>query len=100
MSDDRTMPVSSNLAHVLTSAIDSAAAAAATKSTAEIKHEYEYLGPKDISGISIISFPSSINPSDPAQQPTRSVKASASEMFMMCNDDSHGGLGSTNWIPG
>ena len=100
MSDDSAMPLSSNLAHARTSAIDSAAAAAATKYTAEVKRAHERLGLKDTAVILIISFPSSINPSDAAQQLTRSVKSYVSDIIMICNDDSHEGLNSTNWIPG
>ncbi|MEP2272376.1 MAG: hypothetical protein ABJI23_13850, partial [Marinobacter sp.] len=53
-----------------------------------------------ISRISVLPFPSSINPSDAGQQLTSSVKASASDMLMMCNDDSHEGFSSADWIPG
>ena len=100
MSDDRAMPVSSNLAHARTSAIDSASAAASKKRTAEVKQAYKRLGLKDIARISVLPFASSANPSDAAQQLTRSVEASASNILMICNDDSHEGLSDTNWISG
>ena len=51
MSVDRAMPVSSNLAHARTSAIDSAAAAAAIKHTAEGKRAYKHLGLQDVACI-------------------------------------------------
>ena len=100
MSDDRTMPMSSNLAHVRTSAIDYAAAAAAKKPTAVVQRAYKHPGLKDISRIPVPPFPSSINPSEAATQLTRSVKASASDIVMICNDCSYKGLSSTDRIPG
>ena len=100
MCDDSTMPVSSTLAHARTSAIDSAAAGVAKKYTADVQRMYKHLGLKDISRISVLPVPSSINPSDAAQQPTRSVKAPASDILRTCNDGSHEGLSFTDWIPG
>ena len=52
------------------------------------------MGLKDISRNSVLPFPSSINPSDAAQQLTRSIKDSTSDIR------SHKGLSSTDWIPG
>ena len=60
--------------------------------TGEVKWAYKHLGLEDIARISIILFPSSINSSDAAQQLTRSVKSSASDMLMMCTDDGHEGF--------
>ena len=100
MPDDRTMPVSSSLAHARTTAIDSAATNLAIKHTADVQRAYKHLGLKQISRISVLHFPYSINPSDAVQQLTRSVKASASDMIMMSNDGSHEGLSPTDWIPG
>ena len=99
MSDDRSMPVSCNHAHARTTAIDSAAAAV-KKHTADVQQAYKHLGLKDISRISVLPLLSSINPSDAAQQLTRSVRASTSDHLMIYNDGSHEGLSSTNWIPG
>ena len=98
MSDDRAMPVSPSLAHARTSAIDSAAAAAAKKHTADVKRAHKHLGIKDTSRISVLPFPSSINHPDAAEQLARSAKASASDI--QYNDDSHDGHSSNNWIPG
>ena len=83
LSDDHAMPVSSNLAHAQTSAIDSAVAVAVKTHTTGVTRACEHLGRKDISRISVFPFPSSINPFDAAQQLTRSVKASASDVLMM-----------------
>ena len=98
MSDDRAVPVSSNFTHARTAAITSAAAA--KQHTADVQRAYKHLGLKDISRISVLPFPSSINPSDAMQQLPRSVKASTSDIRMMCNDDIHEGLSSTDWIRG
>ncbi|MEP4209485.1 hypothetical protein [Marinobacter alexandrii] len=83
-----------------TSAIGFAAAAASTKHIAEVKRAYKHVGLQDIARIFIMPFPSSINPSDPAQQLIRSVKASVSDILRMCNDNSHEGLSPSNWILG
>ena len=50
MSDDRVMPLSSNLTRARTTAID-AAAVAAIKNTADVKRMYKHLGHQDISRI-------------------------------------------------
>ena len=78
----------------------SSAAAAAEKLTADVQGEYEHLGPKHISRIYVLPFLSSTNPSDAGHQLTRSVKASASDILVTCNDGSREGLSSTDWIPG
>ena len=82
MSDGRAMPVSSNLSHARTSAIDAAAAAAAAanKLPVDVKRAYKHLGLKDIPRISVLRFPFWINPSDAAQLLARSVKASAPDV--------------------
>ena len=80
--------------------IDSAAAATATKHTANVKRAYKHLGLKDVSDISVLPFPFLINPSETAQQLTRYIKASASDILMMYNGGSYEGLSSTDWIPG
>ena len=56
MSDDRAISVSSKLAHARTTAIESAAAAAAKKHTADVQRAYKHLGVKDISRIFCCTF--------------------------------------------
>ena len=50
MSDDHAMPVSSNLAHARASAINSAAAVAAAKHTADVKRAYKHPGSSGLRG--------------------------------------------------
>ena len=100
VSDTRAMPVSSNIAHAQSAAIEAAAAAAAAKHTAGVKRAYRHLGLKDIARISILPFPSSINPSEAAQQLTRSAKLSTSDILVKCDENNHEGIKAVKWIPG
>ena len=65
MPDDRALAVSSSLFHARTTAVDSAAAAGAKKHTADVKRAYN-TSVSETSRISVLSFPSSIDPSDAA----------------------------------
>ena len=71
-----------------------------TKDTAEVKLAYKHLGLKDIARINILPSPCSIKPSDAAQLLARSAKSSASDILLMCNDDSHEEFRPSDWISG
>lgn len=97
---DRAKPVSSNLAHACTAAIDPADAAAKATLSASVVHVYIHLGHKDVTRISVLPFPASANKVDGAQQLVHSTKSAASEILIRCDDRCTEGFRSRDWVPG
>ena len=91
MPDDRAMPVSSSLVHARTSAIDSAAATAATKHTAEVKTGVQNTSVSKIS-LAIQSFLSP--PRSTLRTPSNNSLVRSRPSRLMCNDGSHESLSS------
>ena len=97
--DDRAYPVSSNLARVRASELAAAEAAADAAHAAKTDRAYNIIQLKDRPRIASLPFPSSVDPSEAAQQLTRSVKASLSDILFFC-DERFEGLDSAEWVPG
>ena len=97
---DRATPVSSRLAHARTAAIAAADAAADAKHETSVRRAYVTLGIKDVARIATLPFPASVSNSAGAQQLTRSVKATMTEILMLSDDRCTEGLNSPSWVPG
>ncbi|CAN0580713.1 unnamed protein product, partial [Laminaria digitata] len=97
--DDRAHPVSSNLARARASELATAEAAADAAHAAKTDRAYNIIQLKDRPRIASLPFPSSVDPSEAAQQLTRSVKASLSDILLFC-DERFEGLDSAEWVPG
>ena len=91
--DDRAKPVSSNVAHARTSAIDAATVTAAAKPITSV--ERLYVTPLDyIDRISTFPFSSSVNQSEDAQQFIRTTKFCLLGMLMPRDERNSEGLSS------
>lgn len=97
--DTRVLPLSSIGGQAQSPATGAADADGATKHTINGIRAYKHVGLKDIARISILLFPCSINRSDAAQQLTRLVTFSASDILVRCDEDSHKGIHPTEWVP-
>ena len=100
VTDDRTKPVSSELARARTSAIATAAATAKATLGDSVKRGYVKLPVTGVARICVLPFPKSLNKCDGAQQLTRSVKSAMSDVLLHCDDRCTEGLRSPTRVPG
>ena len=100
LSDDRTKPVFSDLSRERT--VELATAAALAKSTLDdsVRRAYVKLPHKDVSRISVLPLPASLNTSDGTQQLTRSAWSAITDILMRCDDRCQEGVGTPTWVPG
>lgn len=94
MPDTRAMLVSSNVDHAKTASIDSVPPAGAAKHTTDDQRAYKHIC------ILILPFPFSVDPSEAAQQLSRSVEASTFDVLVRYNVHSHKRIRSTAWVSG
>ena len=86
MSGDHTKPISSGLARARTVELATAAATAEAMLDDSVRRAYVKLSYKDVSRISVLMFPASLNKSDGTQQLTRWVSSAMSDILMRCGD--------------
>ena len=87
-SSDRTKPVSSVLACERTAELATAPALAKSMLDDSVRRAYVKLSYKDVSRISALPFPASLNKSDGTQKLTRSVRSAMTDILMGCDDRS------------
>ena len=75
MTDDRVKPLSFDLARARSSAIETTDATEEAKQVTSVRRVHITIRHKDVSHISVLTFPASLNKADGAQQLTRSVKS-------------------------
>ena len=80
VSGDRTKPVSSGLARERTAELATAAALAKSTLDDSVRRAYLKLSYKDVSRISVLPFPASLNKFDGTQQLTRSVRSAMTDI--------------------
>ena len=78
-------PIYSDLARARTAEIATAAATAKATLDDSIRRAYVKLSYIDVSRISVLSFPASLNNSDDTQQLTPSVRPATSDILMRCD---------------
>ena len=100
MSGDCTKPVSSDLARKRTAELATAAALATSTLDDPVRGAYVKLSYKDVSRISVLPFPASLNKSDGTQQLTCSVRSAMTDILMRCNDRCQEGKRAPTWVPG
>ena len=100
VSGDHTKSVSSYLVRTRTSAIATAPATAKATLDDSVKCANDKPPYEDVSRISVLPFPTSLNKSDGAQQLTPSVKSAMSDVLMRCDDRCTEGVRSPTWVPG
>ena len=100
VSGDHTKPVSSELARARTSEMATAAATAKATLDDSVKRAYVKLSYKDVSCISVLPFPASLNKSDGAQQLTRTLRSATSDILMRSDDRCTEGVRSPAWVTG
>ena len=100
VSGDRTKPVSSGLARERTTELATAAALAKSTIDYSARRAYVKLSYTDVSRISVLPFPASLNKSDGTQQLTRSVRSAMTDILMRCDDRCQGGVRAPTWVPG
>ena len=76
--------------------------AALAKSTLDdsVRRAYVKLSHKDVSRISVLPFPASLNKSDGTQQLTRSVRSAMTDVLMRCDDRCQEGVRAPTRVPG
>ena len=97
---DRTKPFSSDLARERTAELATAAALAKFARDDSVRRAYVKLSYRDVSRISVLPFPASLNNSDGTQQLTRSVRSAMTDIFMPCDDSCQEGVRAPGWVPG
>ena len=100
MSSDRTKPVSSDSTRERTAQLATAAALAKSTLDDSVRRAYVKLSYKDVSRISVLPFPASLNKSDGTQQLTRSVRSAMTDILMRCDDRCQEGIRAPAWVPG
>ena len=100
VSGDHTKPVSSDLARERTAELATAAALAKCTLDDSVRRAYVKLSHKDVSRISVLPFPASLNKSDGTQQLTRSVRSSMTDILMRCDNRCQEGVRAPTWVPG
>ena len=100
IANDLAKPVSSNVAHARTSAIDAAAVAADALPISSVERLCVTTPLRDIDRISTLPFSSSANQSEAAQQPIRTTKSCLSGTLMLCDERNPEGLRSATWVLG
>ena len=100
VSDDRTKPVSSDLARERTAELATAAALAKSTLDDSVRRAYVKLSHKDVPRIYLLPFPASLNKSDGTQQLTRSVWSAITDILMRCDDRCQEGVRAPTWVPG
>ena len=100
VSGERTKPVSSDLALERTAELATAAALAKSTLDDSVRRAYVKLSYKDVSRISVLPFPASLNKSDGTQQLTRSVRSAMTDILMRCDDRCQEGVRAPTWVPG
>ena len=100
VSGDRTKPVSSNLARERTAKLDTPTALAKSTLGDSVRRTCVKLSYKDVSRISVLPFPASLNKSDGTQQLTRSVRSAMTDIVMRCHDHCQESVRAPKWVPG
>ena len=100
VSGDRTKPVSSDLARERTAKLATAAALAKLTLDDAVRRAYVKLSYKDVSRISVLPLPASLNKSDGTQRLTRSVRSAMTDILMRCDDRCQEGVRAPTWVPG
>lgn len=86
VTDDRGEPVSSNLTHACTAAVDIDDAGPKIKHTACVRHANIHAGLRDVASISAPSFPAYLSKEESAQQLVCSTMSALSKIVMSCDD--------------
>ena len=86
VSGDHTKSIFQDLARARTAEIATAAATARATLNDSVRRAHVTLSYKDVSRISVLPFPASLNKSDSTQQLTRLVGPAMSDIFMRCDD--------------
>ena len=99
VSGDRTKPVSCDFSHGRIAEL--AIAAALSKSTLDdsVRRAYVELSYKDVSRISVLRFPASLNKADGTQQLTRSIGSAMTDVHMRSDDRCQEGVRAPTWVP-
>ena len=100
VSGDRTKPVSSDLACKRTAELATTTALAKSTLDDSARRAYVKLSYKDVSRISALPFPASLNKSDGTQQLTRSVRSAITDVLMRYDDRCREGVRAPTWVPG
>ena len=100
VSGDRTKPVSSDLARERTAELATAAALAKSTLDDSVRRAYVKLSHQDVSRISVLAFPASLNKFDGTQQLTRSVRSALTDILMGCDDRCQEDARAPTWVPG
>ena len=99
MLGDRTKPVSSDLARKRAAALTTAAALAKYTLDDSVRRACVKLSYKDVSRISVLPFPASLNKCDGTQKLTRSVRSAMTDKLMRCDDRCQEGVRAPTWVP-
>ena len=99
VSGDHIKPISLDLARARTA--ENATAAAIAKATLDdsVRRAYVKLSYKNVSRISVLPCPASLNKSDGTHF-TRSIRSAMSDILMHCNDRCTEGVRSPAWVTG
>ena len=100
MSGDRIKPVSWHLARARTAEFATAAALAKSTLNDSVRRAYVKLSHKDVSRISVLPFPATLNKSDTTQHLTRSVRYAMTGILMRCDDRCQEGVRVPTWVTG
>ena len=100
VSGDRTKPVSLDSARERTAELATAAALAKSTLDDSVRRAYVKLSYKDVSRISVLLLPASLNKFDGTQQLTRSVRSAMTDILMRCDDRCQEGVRAPTWVPG
>ena len=100
VSSDHNKPIYSDLARARTAEIATAAATAKATLDDSVRRAYVKLSYKDVSRISVLPFPASLNKSDGPQQVTRSVRSAMTDILMRCGDRCTEGIRAPAWVSG
>ena len=99
-SGDCTKPVFSDLARERTAELAIAAALANSTLGDPVRRAYVKLSHKDVSRISVLPFPASLNKSAGTHQLTRSVRSAMTDILMRCDDRCEEGVRAPTCVPG
>ena len=92
IADGRAKPVSSNVSHPRSSAIEADAATAEAKDISFVKRLYVTTTLEDIDHVSTLPFSSSVSQSEAAQQLSCATKSCLSGILMLCDERNSEGL--------
>ena len=100
VSGDDTKPASSDLTRERTDEIFTAEALAKSTLNDSVRRAYVTLSYTDVSRISVLPFPPSLNKMDGTQQLTCSVRSAVTDILMRCDGRCQDGARALTWVPG